>query len=597
MRRFRNVAVAAIAMALMFSQWAVAQALNAIPADTLFFIRVNNIQQTSQKFANYTTELGIAQFQPKLQDPLGAFKQDMGVHKGLREDGDAIVAFLDPEVTGLGLDDSTIVLLPVTDYEAFIGNFENAKTEDGITEFQSPNSHLPTYAARWGDYAALSPSREMVIRQPETHLAIEGLAARQLQDQDAVFYANFEKIAAVALPKLRENRANILADVQRELQTTPEQQRLAPVVAAAVERGLDIAERFLEDARSATFGVTIGERGLNTTLTAEFKPDTYGARTIAQLKGSKDSLVSGLPQNEYLMYGGSAMDPKVATQLFEDLLNPVIQALGQVEGADAATANRFIEAMKTYYGTSTSQSWGMLAPNAALGEESLVQTVVVVRGDASKLLAAQKDMFQLQTELMQAFSGTTGQQVTINYTEKAKTVGDVELDRFTSEVNIDPNSPEAAQAAQAMQMIYGPGGLGGFTGIVDGKLLTATGVPEERLQEVIDAASSDENFIAGKAPVEAVAAELPAEQVIVVYIPIDQWVRTAAVYAAQFGMPLQVQLPPDLSPVGVSVATEGEALRIDSHIPTDLVQSLVAAGMQMMMGQIGPGGPGGPGGL
>lgn len=599
MRRFRSAAFAAIALSLLLSQWVAAQALNLVPADTLFFVKINNAQQVSQKFANYTTELGIAQFQPALQDPIGEVKTRMGIQQGLREDGDVIFAFVDPQTTGVRDDQSMILLLPIADYDAFLGNFEGVQTEGDVSQFHfaGANGGQPSFAAHWGEYAAISPARELVSQQPQTGVTVEGLAARQLDGQDAVFYANIEKMAVTLLPQLRENRERIVADIRRELDTNPQQQRFAPVVTAAIERALDISEAFLEDAQSATWSLHIGERGLNTTWTAEFKPDTYGARAIADLNGENDALITGLPEGEYLMYGGSAVDPQLASRLFDDLLNPVIAALGTIEGGDAATASRFVEAMKTYYGSSTSQSWGMLAPTAALGEESLVQTVVVARGDAEQLRASQKDLFQLQNELMQAFSGEVGQEMTINITENATTVGDVQLDRFTTEINLDANSPEAAQAEQALAMIYGPGGLGGYTGVVDGKLITATGVPEARMQEVIDAAKAEQNHIAGKAHIQAVADELPEQRVAVAYVALDQWVSTIAVYAAQFGLPVQVQLQPDLPPIGVSLAGEGEALRLDVHVPTDLVQSLVAAGMQVFLGAMAPGGPGGPGGL
>lgn len=593
MQKIRNIAIAAMVMMLLTSHWAAAQAMNHVSADVLFFVKIKNVQQVSQKFSQFTTELGIAQLVPPLMDPVGTLKAQAGVNEGLREDGDLIFAYLDPTSTGVDEDRSVIFLLPVSDYEAFLGNFEGVETEDGISQFTPNGGGQPAFAAKWGEYAALSPARELVTQQPAAAVAVQGLAARQLDSQDAVAYANFEKISAIALPQLRENRAKILEEVSREVQNNPQQQRFAPVINVAVERALDIAEAFLEDARSATWSITIGEKGLNSTWTAEFKPDTYGARALGQLKGTNDPLINDLPEGQYLMYAGSAIDPQLTTRLFDDLLNPIVTALGQVEGADAATAARFVDAVRNYYGASSSQSWGMLAPAGALGAESLVQSVVVARGDSQRMKTAQRDMFAMQTELMQVFSGEGGQEVTIEYTENAATVGDVQFDRFTTDVKVDPDTPQAAQAQQALQMIYGPGGLGGYTAVVDGKLVTASGLTEERLQEVVDAARAGKSLVAGKAHIEAVDAELPAQRVMVSYLPLDQWVTTGAAYAAQFGLPVQVQLPPDLPPIGMTVTGEGEALRFDLHLPTDLLQSLVAAGMQAALGQMGPGGGGG----
>ena len=75
-------------------------------------------------------------------------------------------------------------------------------------------------------------------------------------------------------------------------------------------------------------------------------------------------------------------------------------------------------------------------------------------------------------------------------------------------------------------------------------------------------------------------------------------INTAATYAQAFGMPVQIQLPQDLPPIGGTIATEGNAVRLDSYTPTELVRAVVAAGMQVAQQMQGGGRhPGGPGGL
>jgi hypothetical protein len=51
-----------------------------------------------------------------------------------------------------------------------------------------------------------------------------------------------------------------------------------------------------------------------------------------------------------------------------------------------------------------------------------------------------------------------------------------------------------------------------------------------------------------------------------------------------------MQLPKGLPPIGISVGSDSTAVRVDSHIPTSLVQSIVAAGMQAAMQMQGGGG-------
>ena len=50
-------------------------------------------------------------------------------------------------------------------------------------------------------------------------------------------------------------------------------------------------------------------------------------------------------------------------------------------------------------------------------------------------------------------------------------------------------------------------------------------------------------------------------------------------------------------PLGFTMASEGTAIRFDGYVPTNLVQSVVAAGMKAFMDFQGGGGAGGPNGL
>ena len=61
------------------------------------------------------------------------------------------------------------------------------------------------------------------------------------------------------------------------------------------------------------------------------------------------------------------------------------------------------------------------------------------------------------------------------------------------------------------------------------------------------------------------------------------------------GMPIPVNIKPDLPPIGVAVATDGSASRIDSFIPADLVEQMITTSLQLKM--MGGGGRGKPGGL
>jgi hypothetical protein len=97
-------------------------------------------------------------------------------------------------------------------------------------------------------------------------------------------------------------------------------------------------------------------------------------------------------------------------------------------------------------------------------------------------------------------------------------------------------------------------------------------------------------------PVTVVRADMPKQRVGEFYIALDQIISSALRYAKEMNAPVKVNLPQGLPPIGITVASEGTAMRVDSHVPTQLVQSVVAAGVQAYM-QFQGGAAGSPDGL
>ncbi|MGH7213406.1 MAG: hypothetical protein ACREIT_01295, partial [Tepidisphaeraceae bacterium] len=376
----------------------------------------------------------------------------------------------------------------------------------------------------------------------------------------------------------------------------PETQKYIPIAKALANQLLDMAEQFIKETDAATFAVNLNDQGIATSLMAEFQPTSSLGLKVAQLKGTEQPLLNGLPDEKYLFVGGYAVDPKVAGKIAADLLDPIVKELATL-GEDAAPFQAMADAIKQQIAATSSASMGMVAPEGMLGQASLVQVVGVLRGDAKAIRDASRKQFQSQEQVMNMFAGQAGQ-MTTTYTANAKTVDGIALDQFKSQLNLDPQTPEAAQAQQALTMMYGPNGMTGYVGVLDDKtLISAAGVSDELLAGALTAAKAGNDTVGARQNIKAVAAQLPANRLAVWYIPLDVLVSTGLNYARQMGMQMQLQLPPDQPPIGMAVATQGNALGVESFIPAELVQNLVAAGMQIMMQMKGGGGAGGPGGL
>jgi hypothetical protein len=72
-----------------------------------------------------------------------------------------------------------------------------------------------------------------------------------------------------------------------------------------------------------------------------------------------------------------------------------------------------------------------------------------------------------------------------------------------------------------------------------------------------------------------------------------------------FGIDMGVTMPENLPPMGATLSTDASAVRGDVYFPSQLLQALTAAGMQVYMKtqnpqgmqHNGPGGPPAPGGM
>jgi hypothetical protein len=397
------------------------------------------------------------------------------------------------------------------------------------------------------------------------------------------------------LAKIQEKRPEMLADMEKEIAASPNA-KYGPLAKSAFNRTMDLVEQFIKETNAATYGVMLNNEGINTTTLADFDPKSQLGQRFAAMKGTNESLLTGLPDGKYLVFGGGKVDSKVISQLFNDLIGPVEGELANLGDDGKAIAN-YIEALKKSIAATEASRFGMAAPNGQLGQEAIIQVINVAIGDGNALAAAQKQMFEAQEQLTALMGGGKVQSKT-TITPKSKTVAGVALDQFKSEISTDAQGPEAAQVQQMMAMMYGPGGLSGYTGVIDGKaVITAMGVNDELLEKAVTAAKAKDDVLGKQAGVQAARKQLPPNRLIEVYVPLDVVVSTGVAYAQQFGMPVQMQLPADLPPLGFAATTEGSAVKVDAHIPAQLVQSLVAAGMQVYMQMQGGAQPGGPGGL
>ena len=564
---------------------AAADVLDNVPADAMVALKVANLTQTSDKVAKLAKQYGIDAFAPKAQNPLQSFKQSLHAEKGFNDAGEMALVFTSPKAYGVTADQSMLILLPVSNYNDFISNYADAKTEGGVTEAHiEENDQKPTYIADWGGgYAALSPTKALIAK-PAGTLKIKGLSAREAGKQDFLIYANFAKISPELLPELQKLTGKANAEIDKNPEIDSKYKPLAKVVAAQL---IEAARTFLDNVDTATIGSNITDAGINTTVLSDFKPDSYLGKFAGSLKNTEGPLTNGLPATKYFAFAGGAVDSAPVMKVIDDVLQPIIPELNKV--VDPATVSKLLASLHASQQAIKGFAMGMPAP-AKVGQEALIQQFIVYRngGEATKTLFDQgTDVAQQAVADMKVPEGKP--QPTFEKKAADKNIEGVTFDYFTFAMKPAADDPQGPQMTQMMNMMYGGDGPQYHYGVLNKDFLMAVSMPDATIGNFVKSVKSNDEAVAKLDQVKAVAAELPKSRIIEYYVSIDEIVNTGVQTAGQFGFPVQVQLPPELPPFGFTFGTEGNAFRIDGHIPTTTVQALISAGLQVF-GQFNGGG-------
>ncbi len=353
-------------------------------------------------------------------------------------------------------------------------------------------------------------------------------------------------------------------------------------------------DQTLADSQAATFSIALSKEGINTTFMAEFTPDSESGKTVAKVKNTDASLLAGLPESEYLFYGGFVQNPELTASLFSKLADPLAKELANLgdEGKSLQTA---IDAMLANLKATKGAEFGaILDPNG--GPAGLLKAVSVIDGDSKQILSSQEKLRATMQDLMQIMPGPKQK---FTFTPAAKTVDGIKFDLVQSTIQPDPKKPEEMMAQQMAQLLYGANGTRAYMAAPDDKhVLQIMGDDETLMSSAVTSAKAGTDTVVQQVQVKDVADRLPKQRFGVVYLGVDK-VVTAGIKIAnmQMGQNIQMQLPPNLPPWGNTYATAGSAIRIDSHVSSQLIQAMVAASMQAMMQARPHGGGGKPGDL
>ena len=602
-RPLRPVLTASLALAVALAASAAARAAGVadyIPGDALMVFKINKLKSVSDKAGKLATDFGLAAANPDAADPLATLKRDSGIAKGLNESGDFAFYTANAHLEAFnGGDDGEdpeppiVFLVPVSDYDAFTSNFQDVKEAgDGVSSGTLAKAEGETfYMMKMGDFAAVSTYQDLV-KKPSQAIQFAGVTGERLGDRDATFYANFKQLGPMLKAQMdkQENEDKAKQGFLDGFKNNEAAAKYQPVAEAAFDQLWLAGQSFLRDADAAALSMNLSDPGIGFGVVAQFKPDSYLAKLLPDHKTTDGSLLSGLPEGTYIVYGGQLADQSFNKKLFDDLLGPVVAKLKDVP--DSKALSEYVETAKSSLSAMGDARFGLFAPTGGFGQAPLVQQVVVQEGDVKQLMADQKKMADLTPQIAQAFAAAGGDEaatagMNVTYTPDAKTVAGVSFAKYSTAL------PEAQNMGpNPMTFLFGQEGPTSYVGEVDGKLLTVGGLTDQQIEKVIAAVKDGGDPLAKVRGVQAVSDQLPKSRSAVLYFQPDELLRSGLNIGRQMGFNVPVQLPDDLPPVGIAAGPAKDAIAVDGFVSKDLIQAMVVAGLQIQQ-QFQGNGPGG----
>lgn len=548
-----------------------AQVLDQVPSDAVGVLEVKNLQDVNQKTAKIANAWGLDEWQPDFKDPLAALMKQCHISKGVNTNGDMAVAM----VTNNGnLDDpQALALIPVSDYGAFLGNFEKVGDADGgVQEIKNPQSGSNLFVAQRGNYAALCPIKALLQKHADG-LKLEGPAAAEAKAKDAILFINIPALQKEILPHMAQGRQEFLDAFSKGFEAQPQMQQYAPLAKSLGGKMFDAAEQFIKDSRGIMISVNLGQQGILFSGLGQFAGDSRWGSSVSKLQNTKEPLLAGLPEHKYFAFGGMAWDPKSVSEIWNPILDSIHDSLANSQGQAKEMAG-MIDVIKSSIASTNRMAAGYVVPEGG----GFLQQVQVLTGNAQVIDQNQRKIIETYGNMMAA----PGAGITMKIKPgEPKEVEGVKLNTFEMSVEADQNNPQAMQARMIMQMFYGGPTITTVSGPLNpNTYLMVQGGNDDFLKQAVAAAKGNKDVLGTSQLVANVSKELPQQRFCEEYVSLDNIIARGVQIAQNFGLPFQVKVPADLPPLGFTIGSDGPSIRGDMYVPSQTVQSLIAAGLQ-----------------
>lgn len=447
MRR-RGMLLAVALTGLLAARGAVAEEVQSlIPADALGYAVIHDLAGTDEKIG----DLGELAGAPVVK-PLATLQALAGVKEGLNTSGTAAVVVLPPAEPDAA--PASVLLLPVTDYDAMLESLRPEKLDDALTKVSLPTGAF--VVAKRKSYAIVAgmkdrPALERLLSASETQKTPPSLAP-WIAEQDIALVVcrpgielGAEK-ATQALAEMRKGFDQMKAQMEENPPEGFDAKQLETMVQAMkMYDGIVRAARAEVD--SLGLGIRLEAKGpIRLSVPVVFLAEGSVASKIDTFVVKDAKLLAGLPAETYLMALGVAIPEGTAEEAGKASME-MLRFAPQLYGLNEEQIDRLVEIAPKYM--QGMQGMSMVLGIGDPGEPLYARTIGVLRVEnAQAFLARYTDyvkemkeavgegnsMFSDMTVESYLLDGTNGIKLTMGLPKMFGMAGPVDFDKMMEQM-------------------------------------------------------------------------------------------------------------------------------------------------------------------
>ena len=577
---------------------ALPEQFNLAPKDAQVVALVKNMQSLNDKFTAFAEKIGA----PADKDLFDMMDQG-NFKKGINRKGSMLLTVTD---AATAMEKKTnpdmVVLLPVTDYNEFLSNF-NATDAGGVTTVQHMNKTF--YVKSIPGYAVFSEYQKPVeAYEPGNGLAVlskkvGSLGLQFAEADDFIVYADLKAMAPVLEPLVKQMMEQQIQQMQQladmgfmdasTVQNATMAFKMYDRAIRGVIRGSDailISGRFTDD-------------GLIASKAMNMLADSEMAKMFPGDNAGVASILASLPNQPYIFnmaVNTKALDVKMLVdELMESMPKP---AEGEAAGGDMMDIYRkmlpMVDQIKAFASAFYSPDQQAMMTGGLLKTVSIFDTE-----DGATFVKDYGDYIKETNGIkipMGQIPDANGNMVpmemsyTTNLTPKALQIDGIDLDQYALTMNMPPQMMQ--QMGPAAMFMSSFTNYQGFLGAKKNRVMVTTTLDPAMAKQVL--AHMDKATGMGSAgPMKSAMDKLDAPNPFMVYMLSPDGIAQAAnIFMMMFQMP-DIQVPDNLEPMTAVVGSEDLSLGGQLYVPSRSVRFIVDTVKQFA----GPamGGPGGHG--